>query len=160
MSLQANGKIPTVAEYYAAMINSSVDLVREPKQCCPFHEEKTPSFSYDVRRERWRCFGKCHTGGDVYDMHRMHYHLNTREEAIRSLKSMCGVSNAPKLELAYDDYKVRDEQLYEEAIYQRCLLYANTVDRWLDLDYVMSKVPVESAELQQLLVKWGVVEAI
>ncbi len=33
---------------------------------CPFHEEKTPSFSVDPERGLYYCFG-CHAGGDVID---------------------------------------------------------------------------------------------
>lgn len=156
MALERNGSLPDVPTYYQRMINPNVDLVRERWQCCPFHKEDTPSFSYDIRTGRWRCFGACHTGGDVYDMHRMHYHLRTREEAISSLNSLCGVVKKPELKMAYSDYKVNDDKVTEEVAYRKCILYADTPERWIELDYVMSKTPVDVNELKSLLIKWNV----
>lgn len=35
------------------------------KMCCPFHYEKTPSFSYDPKRNRIHCYGNCSKDWDA-----------------------------------------------------------------------------------------------
>ena len=47
--------------------------------CCPFHHEKTPSFSVHPKKNIFKCFG-CGIGGDVIEFTRMFY--NTRGYAI------------------------------------------------------------------------------
>ena len=51
----------------AAIIGQYVKLRRRGKDLvglCPFHVEKTPSFTVTPAKGRWHCFG-CGAGGDV-----------------------------------------------------------------------------------------------
>ena len=35
--------------------------------CCPFHDDRTPSFVVSVSKNLWRCHGACQAGGSVID---------------------------------------------------------------------------------------------
>lgn len=150
------GRIPTIPEYYKNHINSSIDLLRSPWQCCFNHKENTPSFQYDVVKKKWSCFGRCHMHyKDVYDMHMLNYHLNSREEAKRSLHSLYKVPmkieavTKIKTTVAINEDKVEFEQ-----VYQTCLRMATTPEKWIDMDLVMSKSFPTMLDLQLLLKKW------
>lgn len=148
-------RLPTVAEYYKKFYNSNVDLTEQPSQCCPFHNEKTPSFKYRVEKDRWTCFGKCHASGDVVDMHLRKFNIPNREQAEKHLKAMCGVVETRPTKLIKPVVVVNESKVEDEEVYQKCLLLADRPDRWIELDYVMSKFPVDVSELTQLLNKWS-----
>lgn len=38
--------------------------------CCPFHNENTPSFFVDTGTNTWKCYGGCHSGGNVISLYR------------------------------------------------------------------------------------------
>lgn len=57
--------------------------------CCPFHNEKTPSFSVSGQKQMYYCFG-CHATGNVYTF-LMKYENYTFPEAIRALADRAGV---------------------------------------------------------------------
>jgi DNA primase len=59
--------------------------------CCPFHEEKTPSFKVDPRRGTWHCYGACSTGGDQISFVERSYNVEFME-ALDILASRAGVS--------------------------------------------------------------------
>lgn len=56
---------------------------------CPFHGEKTPSFSVDRQRQSYYCFG-CHTGGNVYTFLMEQEHLSF-VEAVELLAQRAGM---------------------------------------------------------------------
>jgi DNA primase catalytic core len=59
--------------------------------CCPFHEEKTPSFKVDPRRGTWRCYGACGTGGDQISFVERVARVEFRE-AVEILAARAGVA--------------------------------------------------------------------
>jgi DNA primase len=62
---------------------------------CPFHKEKTPSFSVNIAKQFYYCFG-CHEKGDVFTFVQKMEHL-TFGEAVRFIAQKLGVP-MPKVE--------------------------------------------------------------
>ncbi|MBV9269449.1 MAG: DNA primase, partial [Acidobacteriaceae bacterium] len=56
---------------------------------CPFHSEKTPSFSVNGTLQYYKCFG-CEAGGDVFRFVMEHDRL-TFPEAIKQLAERYGI---------------------------------------------------------------------
>ena len=57
--------------------------------CCPFHQEKTPSFNVNPARQIFRCFG-CNRGGDVFTFV-MEIEGCSFPEAVKTIAEKCGV---------------------------------------------------------------------
>lgn len=154
MALDIVGRYPTVPEYYKAFIDSKVDLTNEPKQCCPFHKEDTPSFSYDFRTGRWSCFGACHAHGDVIDMHQRHFKIQSREQAEIDLAKRCRVDRT-KLQIeTKESIYVNKKKVDLKTAFVKANMLANTPERWVQLDEVMTKYPPSEEELYNLYVEW------
>lgn len=147
----------TVPQYVTKFINSKINLNETNKICCPFHKEDTPSFSFNPSTGKWRCFGACKTGGDVIDLHKMNYKISNKTEAEKSLCNLLGI-NYNKINVIKDNEPIllNEESIELDRIYNLCLLNANCIERWLDMDYVMSIYPVDIIRLKDLLNKWGV----
>ena len=67
-----------VAKYYG------IELNKQNKCCCPFHTEKTPSFSISRKKQMFHCFG-CNISGDVISLTQNLLHLSTSLDAVRQL---------------------------------------------------------------------------
>ncbi len=75
------------------VIGEFVDLRQRGRNwtgLCPFHEEKTPSFTVFPDRNLYKCFG-CGKAGDVFSF-LMEYHGMSFPEAMKTLARRCGVN--------------------------------------------------------------------
>jgi DNA primase len=76
---------------------------------CPFHNEKTPSFTVSEEKQIFHCFG-CHTGGNVFKF-LMEYNKISFVEAVQDLAEQLGI----ELDYAQTDYT--EQQSEQEILY-------------------------------------------
>ncbi|MBR5153675.1 MAG: DNA primase [Alphaproteobacteria bacterium] len=86
--------------------------------CCPFHNEKTPSFTVVEDKGFYKCFG-CGEGGDIISFTMKLNNMDFRA-AIEELANMAGMK--------LPDYKPRDPNIVkrEEALFDICEKATNT----------------------------------
>ncbi len=82
--------------------------------CCPFHNEKTPSFSVTPDKQMYYCFG-CHAGGGV-----IHFVMEAERvnyvEAVKLLAQRAGMDLPDEV----NDARLRAERAYKERLYGAC----------------------------------------
>ena len=82
---------------------------------CPFHSEKTPSFTVNPSKQIFHCFG-CHTGGDVITFF-MRYEKLSFSEAVTELAKRVGLQYEPsKSESHEKDNKAVLLEILNEAV--------------------------------------------
>ncbi|MDC7300206.1 DNA primase [Agathobacter ruminis] len=94
--------------------------------CCPFHAEKTPSFSVTPSKQMFYCFG-CHKGGNVFTF-LQEYENYSFGEALEALADRAGV-NLPKQELTPEKKREADKRELLLAINKEAAKYFYTLLR-------------------------------
>jgi len=95
------------------------------KGLCPFHGEKTPSFTVTPSRDSWKCFG-CGLGGDVFSFV-MQRDSVTFPDALRTLAAKAGVEIDERTKRE-DAHRARLREVFETAIaFYHQVLTATTV---------------------------------
>lgn len=106
------------------------------KACCPFHNEKTPSFTVSAEKQIWHCFG-CGLGGDIFGFV-MQMEGVEFKDALRILAERAGVKlekQNPKL----ISQKERIESALKEAeIFFQNQLF-NTSEGKMALQYLIEE---------------------
>jgi DNA primase len=76
---------------------------------CPFHTEKTPSFTVNEEKQIFHCFG-CHTGGNAFKF-LMEYEKISFVEAVQELAEKGNIT------LEFDSYQSSEQQSETEILY-------------------------------------------
>ncbi len=123
------------------------------KACCPFHHEKTPSFTVNETRQRYKCFG-CGKGGDVFRFVMEQQGVDF-PNAIHMLADRCGVIIPEK---SYESHEERvaaqTKRNKRDRLFELMETFTEYYSKWLwsNLDsplgqYFQSRrIPKEIAE--------------
>lgn len=96
------------------IIGERVELSRRGNRywgLCPFHSEKTPSFSVSQEKQLFYCFG-CHQGGNVFTFLKKHDKLEFRE-ALQYLANKAGIDISRYQSLRPSAKGARDNTIIE-----------------------------------------------
>jgi len=105
--IRARSDIVEVVSQYVALKRTGKNF----KGLCPFHAEKTPSFTVNPSLQRWRCFG-CGLYGDVFDFI-MRIENVTFVEAARLLAERLGLEFHTSGSASAQEQKDRREQILQ-----------------------------------------------
>ncbi len=94
------------------VISQQVQLRKRGKNfigLCPFHSEKTPSFTVSEEKQIFHCFG-CHTGGNVFKF-LTEFHKISFVEAVQELAEQQGIT------IEFDKAEYTEQQSEQEVLY-------------------------------------------
>jgi DNA primase len=108
------------------VVSSHTDLRRQGSRwlgLCPFHEERTPSFSVDPQEKLYHCFG-CQVGGDVFSFVQEKEGLGF-SEAVELLGERYGVELVREREDPQAEARRRQRERTGELLERTAAFYAS-----------------------------------
>lgn len=118
------------------VISSRIPLKRSGNSymaCCPFHSEKSPSFSVNQSKQYFNCFG-CHTAGSAIKFIQEYDHVSF-VEAVEEVAKIGGiqVEYSNKFDAQKENEKITYEDLLETTtrFYEQELLKSKTAKDYL-----------------------------
>lgn len=155
--MQISDRYPTVPQYFKQYVDNKVDLDVTPSIPCPFHHEVNgKSFTYSKQLGVWRCWGACHCGGNVVDLHKLNYKIKSKAEAEESLCRLLGIKKELTFTTEKEAVEIDEKDIYRRRVYNAACACATNPESWIELDYIVSKVPFDIRELEVFCSKHGV----
>ena len=139
---------------------------------CPFHAEKTPSFTVNPERQTFHCFG-CKKGGDIFSFW-MEYHNATFPEAVKDLAEKYHVMITERFSESAEQKKASQRKLFynineiatdyyrctlkdpDKGIQARAYLKKRTVSNEIISEFRLGYAPAEWDGLTRTLRKKGI----
>lgn len=106
------------------------------RACCPFHNEKTPSFTVSPEKQIWHCFG-CNLGGDIFSFI-MQIEGVEFKDALRILADKAGIKLSKQDPKLISQKEKIENVLREASIYFQNQLI-NTQEGKLALDHLLNE---------------------
>ena len=102
----------TIVDVVSDYITLDNPTSRTPKALCPFHEERTPSFSISVDHGSWRCWGACADGGDMFSFVMRREGIEFKE-ALGKLARKAGVEGDFRNDGGNDRKRNRSSEIFQ-----------------------------------------------
>lgn len=112
-----------IVEFIRQYVPSLKRAGKTYKACCPFHKEKTPSFTCSNEKGLYYCFG-CQEGGDIFAFLMKMENLSFNE-ALEKLADLAGVEYKPAKPLTGEEIRragVRKLLVHAKGFYHKNLM--------------------------------------
>lgn len=110
------------------------------KGCCPFHNEKTPSFKVNPARQIYKCFG-CGKGGDAVSFVMEHDHLSY-PDALRKL--------AKRAHIEIEERERTPEEIARESKREAMFMLTNQVN-----GFFVEQINKNEEAMSYAVKRWG-----